>query len=426
MSFENSDNPEAWDIGNFPSEPFAEDLQYPSYDDNLALSDPVATSDIAQWNPPPLQAPTVSDPAETFQDSTGPKDFTPSLDPSGFTFDGFGIERPTSGEASRPTGGAVQEFSSEISNFLSTSFAEHPQCLSYDDNPALSDPVATSDIAQWNPPPLQAPTVPDPAETFQDSTGPKDFTPSLDPSGFTFDGFGIERPTSGEASRPTGGAVQEFSSEISNFLSTSFAEHSQCLSYDDNPALSDTLATPGIARWSPPLLPSPTVPDPAEASHDPNYRNDFFPDFDIPGFSFAPVGFGIVSPTYGEASRSTQGVVQDLRSEDELFFLDNVDANQHSATRTEIEAYAGTDGDPLEQGAPSTNAAQAGMLGLSGLDHHVAATSAVDFDWDQPSTSIEAAECLQTANVMTQEISLVDGWSSIWNNTLPETSVGNG
>ena len=100
---ENTDDAEAWDIGDVLPEIFSEDAQYPGYDDDVEPSTQTAIPDIARWTPPfPLQTPTVSDRAKSSQEFTGPGGTTPNLDPTESIPIDFGIEHATPDEASRP------------------------------------------------------------------------------------------------------------------------------------------------------------------------------------------------------------------------------------------------------------------------------------------------------------------------------------
>ena len=107
---EDQDDAEACHIGDDLPKIFPEDLQYPSYDDDVELSTQTAMPNIACWTPfSPLQAPTVSDRAGSSLDSLGPVDNKPNLDPFGFTPIDSGVEHATLDEASRSTQEGIQE-----------------------------------------------------------------------------------------------------------------------------------------------------------------------------------------------------------------------------------------------------------------------------------------------------------------------------
>ncbi|MDI1493425.1 MAG: hypothetical protein OHK93_005214 [Ramalina farinacea] len=214
-------------------------------------------------------------------------------------------------------------------------------------------------------------------------------------------------------------SVEEW--DIGDFISNMFAEDPQHASYNDNPEPSTQIAMPDIAPWTSALLPAPNITDRAGSTQSSSGPIDVSTNVIPPGFT--ATNFGIEPPTSGEASRSTQEVVQELPPEDQSFFPTDLDPDRNSATCTEIIPRAGTDADHHEQQASSFNATQDDMLGLSGPDANLSTTPFVDFDWLVPSTPLETAGYPQTANATTWEFPPEDGRNSISNMAPPAANL---
>ena len=113
------DSVEEWDINEFISSMFTEDLQHAKYDDNREPSTQKAIPDTAPGTSAPLPAPNVTNCTESTQTSSGTIDVTANILSPGFTTTDFGIEPATSGEVSRSTQKVFQELPPEDEFFFS-------------------------------------------------------------------------------------------------------------------------------------------------------------------------------------------------------------------------------------------------------------------------------------------------------------------
>ena len=200
-------------------------------------------------------------------------------------------------------------------------------------------------------------------------------------------------------------SVEEW--DISDFISEMFTEDPQHASYDDNSEPSTQIAIPDTALWTPPSLLASNVTSRAESTQTSSGPIDVTANLVLPGST--ATDFSIEPPTSGEASRSTQEVIQELPHEDEFFSWTDLDPARNPETCTEIVAQAGTNVDHLEQQAFSFNAAQDDTLGL--------------FDPLAPSMLLETAGYPQTANTTSWESHPGDGVSLLSSMPLPEADL---